>query len=68
VPSDEIIFTICRGSDSDAVGTAMREVGLGPDLVTQAEELTVPPSEDGYRQAAAVATGTQACSQRRNDK
>ena len=40
VPSDEIFFTFWRGPDADTVALATRAVGLGPDRVIHAEELT----------------------------
>jgi hypothetical protein len=39
VPGDEVFLTLWRGSDADAVGTAARDVGLGPDRVVPVEEL-----------------------------
>ena len=43
VPGDEIILTLWSGPDAGAVDTATREVGLGPDRVVQAEDLTAGP-------------------------
>jgi hypothetical protein len=40
VPGDEMFLTLWRGADADAVDTATREVGLGPDRVVYVEELT----------------------------
>jgi hypothetical protein len=40
VPGDELFLTLWRGADADAVDTATREVGLGPDRVVYVEELT----------------------------
>jgi hypothetical protein len=40
VPGDEMFLTLWRGADADAVDTATREVGLGPDRVVSVEELT----------------------------
>jgi hypothetical protein len=40
VPGDETFLTLWRGPDADAVDTATRDVGLGPDRVVQVEELT----------------------------
>ena len=39
VPGDEICLTLWRGADADAVGTATRDAGLGPDRVVHVEEL-----------------------------
>jgi len=33
VPGDEMFLTLWRGADADAIDTATREAGLGPDRV-----------------------------------
>ena len=40
VPGDEMFLAFWRGADADAVDTATREAGLGPDRVVYVEELT----------------------------
>ena len=40
VPGDEMFLTLWRGADADAIDTATREAGLGPDRVVYVEELT----------------------------
>ena len=44
VPADEIFLTFWRGPDANAVAVAARVVGLGPDRVIHAEELTADPA------------------------
>jgi hypothetical protein len=43
VPTDEILLTVWRGPDADAVSTATRDAGLSPDRVVPVEELTADP-------------------------
>jgi hypothetical protein len=50
VPGDEVLLTLWRGADADAVDTATREAGLGLDRVIRAEELMADPGrvESGW--------------------
>ena len=44
VASDEVLFTLWHGADENAVGTATRDVGLGPGRVVRIEEMTAHPA------------------------